>query len=253
VKYIAIFFIGLVLFSDQLAAQTYLANTSLSPVPYPTPIPCPAPSCSGGGSLTGINTIITPSDFNIPIVRVTDINSQNYSASYVLPAEGNDFDTTSTRFVVETGKGGAVFFSFNPATMQATQLYGVGYHQNSYTNWMFSRATPYLVYDVDFAVSGNPGIYSWDLSSTVTPPTKTLVVDLSTCVAGLASLGFPSAAPSPLFVSKDDSTFATGFNLPPNAYIIVWNRTNGCRVFNPRTQAITGAWGTTGSSTDTSN
>jgi hypothetical protein len=251
----------LLLFACTTRAQiiTYNGNTNTSSViSYPGTIPCPGSSCPSGYATSGANTIITPSDFNNSILRVTDNNTWGVQAdsyhvtfagdAYVLPFNIND-----NRFVVyETGNL-IIPFSLNPSTLQATKLYGSNYYMNNpqpYSSITFSYTQPYIGYALAFTGGGDPAIYSYDFTSTSSAPTGVLVQDLATCAPALASLGYESA--DDLTVSHDDQTFAivlsttSGQGSSGMVWIVVWNRTNGCRVYETDNGAVTGAWGSTG-------
>src|ERR1700691_159051 len=254
------YFLALLLFVliPFVSRAQYNANTSTAVIAYPRTIPCPASSCSGGGSLVGVNTTITPSDFTNPITRVTDnfslSSTQSYNWSYSGGAYPVPFDRTDTRFVVYTASGNqAVPFSWNPATLQATKLYGSSYTMTTpqpYTSVTFSFTQPYIGYALSFNGSSDPAIYSYDFTSTTTAPTGVPLVDLSTCVPALAGLGYET--PNDLVVSQDDQTFGIDLSSTPgqgssgDVYVVIWNRTTGCRVWNTATGAVTGAWGTMG-------
>jgi hypothetical protein len=244
------------------SAQVYTARTDLEAQPYPAPIPCPSSSCSAGGAPTGANTIITPSDFNLPITRVTDRNTEGTSGRndsfYVdSSAEVNFMNINDDRFIVQDNGGGGVPFIWNGSTRQATRMYIPG---NSSTNgwrmtgisglpfWSFTQ--PYIAYDIEIASNKDPTLYYYDLSSTTTRPNRVALADLANCASALSGVGYTDyAAPD---VSDDDQTFGTylsttsGQGSAGDVYVIVWNRTNGCRVWNTGTGMITGAWGTTG-------
>lgn len=241
-------------------AQDYSARTDLKPQPYPAQIPCPSSSCSAGGALTGANTIITPSDFNLPITRITDNATEgsagNNNSFYTdSSAEINFMNLNDDRFVIQDEGGGGVPFIWNGATAQATRMYVAA---NPTTNgWritamdgepFFSHTQAYIMYDIESASNNDPTIYSYDLTSTSTQPNRVALEDLATCVPALAGVGFKTyAAPA---VSADDQTFSTYYSTVSGqgsaVYAIVWNRTNGCRVWNTSTGVVTGAWGTTG-------
>ena len=237
----------------------YNANTSTAVISYPSAIPCPASSCSSGGSLTGANTILTLSDFGNTVTRVTDINTYSPgSYDYHWSQSGGAFllpmDISDTRFVVWTSGNAGIPFAWNPVTLQATRLYGSNYWiLYNYTDLVWSYTQPYVAYGLGFSASygaGNPVINSFNFSSTATAPTPVQLVDLSTCVHGLSGLGYKSSGS--LAVSQDDQTFMVALSTTSGqgsagmVYVVVWNRANGCRVWNTSTGAVTGSWGTTG-------
>jgi hypothetical protein len=238
-------------------AQTYTARTDTSVQAYPGTIPCPAARCSGGGSLTGSNTTITPSDFNLPMTRVTDNSTLSTTNSYMWSRSGGAYalplDITDTRFVVYTATAISVPFSWNPATLRATKLYGSNYTMATplpRSSVSFSFTQPYVGYAVAVNGRNNPAIYSFNFSSTTTAPVGVQLVDLSGCTSALARVGYEWN--NDLVVSQDDQTFLVAISTTSGqgssgaVYVIVWNRTNGCRVWETDTGAITGSWGSTG-------
>ena len=256
-------------------AQSYTARTDYTAQPYPGTIPCPSASgCSGGGALTGAGYCFTPSDFATQICRVTDQSSPgsqpNFGTDCGGSAETNMMDVSDTRFYVCTGGNVPVMFSFdgttNPPTTAA--LYGamLGGCEAAATytlNLTFSYTQPKVAYAENYH-GGNPALCQYDFTSSSTMPTYangkiTSLVDLSTCVAGLAGKDYNTIYTEDVSPSADDQTFAisgsttSGQGSTGDVYVIVWNRTNGCRVWNTSTGAVTGSWGATGtiSKTDT--
>jgi hypothetical protein len=177
----------------------------------------------------------------------------SYHWSYSGDAYALPFDITDTRFVVYEGGNLSIPFSWNPTTLKASKLYGSSYYMNKpqpYTSTTFSFTQPYVGYALAFTGGGDPAVYSYNFSSTSTAPTGSLVVDLSTCAPALVATGYQSA--NDLIVSQDDQTFGivlsttSGQGSSGMVWIVIWNRTNGCRVWNTSTGAVTGAWGTKG-------
>lgn len=259
----------LIVSASGVVAQTYTARTDLKLQPYPNPIPCPATSCRGGGSLTGANTIITPSDFSNPIIRITDVNTANGANNprlYALDssAEVNFMSKNDDRFFVSDGGGNMYPFVWNPAMMQATRMYAAHFRGTNgmvlsegvsgFPAWSYTQ--PYIAYDLEIGPHSDLSIYSYDFASTTKPPKRQLVVDLAACVRPIAGLGIRWN--DGVTVSGDDQTFATAYGTGPqdssgSVYAIVWNRTNGCRAWNTSTGAVTGAYGgaPTGTISDT--
>lgn len=254
----------ILLFAPAIYGQiVFNASTSTAIVGYPGSIPCPASSCSSGGSLTGANYTITPTDFNLPITRVTDNSTYSGSAfsytwSYSDDTANLPLDISDSRFVLVNQGNGMIPFSWNGSALTATKLYGSSYQITSplpNSDMVWSYTQPYIAYAMAINGSNNPAIYSWDFTSTSTAPTTgnggvNQLVDLSTCVGAVAGLGYEWAGV--LTLSYDDQTFSinlsttSGQGSSGNLYVILWNRSNGCRVWNTGTGAITGAWGATG-------
>jgi len=178
-------------------------------------------------------------------------------------------DSSDTRFTACTAGSVPIVLSFNPSTNQISTLY-LGQGSNSMlggcsSNASFLTQTPFFSftqaqvgYAESFLSNGDPAICAWNFSSATTMPTYrnggvTSLVDLSTCVSALALVGYGSIATDDVTVSADDQTFAVLGSTTPNqgstgaVYVIIWNRSNGCRVWRTDTGAITGAWGSIGS------
>jgi hypothetical protein len=263
-----------VLTYGKASAQTYNARTDVAVQAYPATIPCPSASgCSNGGALTGSGYCFTPSDFSTQICRATDNNSpgsqHDYGSSCSGSAEVNLMDMSDTRFTVCSGGSVPIVAAFdgsaNPPSI--TWLYGSqgdagmlgGCSSNAefiLTTPFFSFTQPQVGYAESFLSNGDPAICAWNFSSTTTMPTYgnggvTNVVDLASCVPALAGVGFGNYTDD-VTVSADDRTFAALGSTTPGqgstgvVYVIVWNRTNGCRVWETDTGAVTGGWGPTG-------
>ena len=238
-------------------AQVYSARTDTIPQPYPSPVPCPGSSCSGGGALTGANTIITPSDFNLPITRITDQNTGvnlGGAAHFAFlvncggSAETNFMNRLDNRMTMCDGGSAEHVFIWNVASKTATESYLLTTNASSLF-WSFTQN--YVAYDVEWCGVGSNDvcIESYDFT-TAASPTKTQLVDLSsTCGITTAHGDYTDD----VSVSQDDQTFGTVLSTTAGqgssrvVYAIAWNRTNGCRVFNTSTASMSGSWGSTGS------
>ncbi len=241
--------------SGSCGPPNYCARMDLNNQAYPGTIP-------NVGNLIGANITVTPSDFNNPITRITDVKTaggptQGNVAGFSIDsgAEVNFMNKNDDRFIVTTGGGAYIPYIWNGSTKQATQIYASSFPSTNgfvfggaasvFPFWSYTQ--PYIAYDVEWANgSNNAGIYSYDFTSTTTPPTRQLVVDLTTCVPSLAGLKTPGVN---FTVSGDDQTFGvtTGTNSSTgNIYVITWNRTNGCSVWNTSAGTISGSYGSTG-------
>jgi hypothetical protein len=247
------------------AAQTYRARTDVNPQAYPNPIPCPSSGgCAGGGALSGAGYYFTPSDFNTPILRVTDVHTytSNSSKSFATDcggsAEANLFDVTNTRFYICDGGAGVHVFSLDASITppKTTLLYGSYVldgcgGDGSAGNAFFSFKKPMFLYAAAWNQRKDPVICSYDVSETSSGPRLAngrikQVVDLAECVPALAGVGTATYL-GELTVSGDDQTFvaypSSTNGQGSGIYVIVWNRSLGCRVWNTSTGAITGAYG----------
>lgn len=234
-------------------SANYTSRTDSNFQAYPSTIP-------NVGNLTGANTIVTPSDFNNPIIRVTDVNTANGTHKpglYALDssAEVNFMNKNDDRFFV-TDNGGNVFpFIWDPVATQATRMYVSSFPSTNgivlplagntlygFPSWSFTQA--YIAYTLEVNQATNSiAVFSYDFTGTTTPPSRALVVDLSTCVPAIAGLGINWN--DGVSVSGDDQTFGLTYSTNGQGgsgaiYAITWNRTNGCRTWNTSTGAVTG-------------
>jgi hypothetical protein len=257
--------VAVLAFVSGMVAQTYQARTDVNFQGYPTPIPCPSSAgCVGGGALTGAGYYFTPSDFNTPLLRITDVNTytSNSSRSFATDcggsAEANLFDVTNTRFYVCDGGTGVHIFgldtSVNPP--KATLLYGTYTlascgGDGSTGNAFFSFTQPKLIYAAAWNQRKDPVICSYDVSSTSSGPTLAngkikQVVDLADCVPSLAGVG-TSTYLGEVSASGDDQTVAAYPSATngqgSGTYVVIVNRKLGCRVWNTATGFVSGAYG----------
>jgi Putative Ig domain len=263
------------LFCLPVRAQTYNANTTVAPVAYPSPIPCPSSAgCSGGGALTGAGYCFNPTDFATEICRVTDFNTiapeNDFETNCGGSAEANIMDESDTRFSL-CGTGGVVLvFTFNGSTNPPTwtQYTSPAVYDGEYFApscgatggdavggdlfWSFMR--PQIAYGLTFNAANDPVICQYDFSNPTVGATMangnvSQLVDLASCVPALAGGDGGNAYEGDVSVSGDDQTFAAMVGTTSSqgssgvVYAIVWNRTNGCRVWETDTGTVTGAYG----------
>jgi len=119
----------------------------------------PAPDMSNGK-----NTIVTPSDFHLPIVRVTDSTSlQNKTLTVTLSGADVDniFNTDDTYMMVVDGGSWKYPVAFNPSTMKVinSSPWKAGTNQ---VRWggsaSFSRTTRNVVYAIPGKQTHIPGV-----------------------------------------------------------------------------------------------
>jgi hypothetical protein len=263
------------LFCLPVQAQTYNANTTTAPVAYPSPIPCPSSAgCSGGGALTGAGYCFNPTDFATEICRVTDFNTiapqNDFETNCGGSAETNIMDVSDTRFSL-CGTGGVVLvYTFDGSTNPPTwsQITSPAVYKGSYFgpscgatggnaatgNLFWSFTQPQFAYSLTFNASNDPVICQYNFSSPTVGPTwgtadVSQLVDLASCAPALAGGDGGDAYLGDVTVSADDQTFAAlvgttgGQGSSGVVYTVIWNRTNGCRVWNTSTGAVTGAYG----------
>jgi hypothetical protein len=222
----------------------------------------------------------------VHVIRVTDQNtggSGGYQYTYhPQPSQGagdNSMDATDTRFVLTQSGGWVMVFSLDPNPSSSTylktqQLYGKSYALSSSTAWFSKLLPPYpngqtvsLFYALQKASnvpgltghSGHPVIMSYDFSSATVGPTVAnggvkVVVDLATVPNCLPS-GYTMQWTGVLSASDDDQTFSAAFGPQQDqaTYVVVWNRSKGCRVWHTDTATVSGSFGSNGTITDTTN
>jgi hypothetical protein len=122
----------------QVPPRWYCARTDLNVAPLPATVP------NMGGSF-GAGTIVTDPAFGSRIVRVTDATT-NSAVVFDTPssADHNIWNTKSTLFTLYDIGGASYVFTFNPATLKASPIYG-GYQIPTATDY-WSRTNPNLLY-----------------------------------------------------------------------------------------------------------
>ena len=206
----------------------YCARTDRRVEPYPEK----PPAIGAAGS------IITDPTFGSRIVRVTDDRSDPKQASRPVytpsSAEQNSWNKDSTMFYVTTSGGSFLLYNFDPATMAARPA------KNPNLGWggepQFSFRQGNLLYGMSHR---EPVFEQYDTSSGKVAE----VNDPSKCV----KLGARDSGHS-VTVSADDSRFMTtlGPLQDENYLVYIFDRTQGCRWYNPQTGEIGGQWGPKG-------
>jgi hypothetical protein len=263
------------LFCLPVQAQTYNANTTVAPVAYPSPIPCPSSAgCSGGGALTGAGYCFNPTDFATELCRVTDADTiapeDDFETNCGGSAETNIMDASDTRFDL-CGTGGVVLvFTFDGSTSPPTwkQITSPAVYDGEYFapscgatggnavtgNLFWSFTQPQIAYGLTLNAANDPVICQYNFSSPTVGATMangnvTQLVDLASCASVLAGGDGGDAYLGDVTVSGDDQTFAAMVGTTSSqgssgvVYAVVWNRTNGCRVWETDTGNVTGAYG----------
>lgn len=228
----------------------YCSRTDLRTASLPDPLP-------SVGGLKGANRIVIPPDFNNPIVRITDSQSEgreggNKAFDVSSSAEVHAISRNNDRIVVSDQGTFMLPFAFDTSTMQATRMYvsvfpstkGMIFSGRGFPVWSYTQ--PYILCQLQNNKSNDPAIVQYDFANAKKPPSPEQLVDLSSCVAGLAKNVKGWA--EDLTVSDDDQTFATsiaaqGGSQGSAVLAIVWNRTNGCRIWETDTGKIIGSYG----------
>jgi hypothetical protein len=175
----------------------------------------------------GKNTIVTPSDFKLPIVRVTDADTFGNKTLTTTPGgsdEDNIFNTDDTYLLVVDDGGWRYPVSFDPSTMQVlnTSPWQVGTNQVRFAgSGSFSRVSADMLFAVpgaDTSISGVNGndtaLYKLTLSGTSAITAKgTEVFDFADC-PGMPkpyNIGY-GVWHSVLTGSAGDKRFSQGFS-----------------------------------------
>ena len=182
----------------------------------------PVPSMSGGK-----NTIVTPSDFKLPIVRATDSTSyENQTMAVTFSGSNGDniFNTNDTYLIVNSDGAWRYPLAFDPANMKVlnTSPWTLGSNQVRWTGpSSFSRVNPDIAYAVpqpNTKIAGMNGnytrLYKILLSGTTSiKATASEVFDFATCgsMANPYSTG-GSVWHSTLTVSAGDKRYSLGFS-----------------------------------------
>jgi hypothetical protein len=179
------------------------------------------------GITRGKNAIVTPLDFRLPIVRITDSSTfkgESMSASMSGSNSDNMFNTDDTYLLVADTNGWKYPVAFNPSTMQVVNSgpWNIGTNQ---VRWggpgSFSRSKRSVVYAIPGPSTPVPGVvgnatslYALTLSGTASiSATGSKVFDFSKCQ------GMPSPYDighgiwhSTLTVSSGDRRFSEAFS-----------------------------------------
>jgi hypothetical protein len=210
------------------------------------------PALPNVGNLSGLATLVTPSDFNNAIVRVTDTNldSTITGGTYVIDPGGsgdrNMWNTDSTLLTVSSTGTRGYILNFNPSTMAVSNRYSGSFILN--LKGTFSFANKFLFYGV---IGTSTAISQWDFTSPSTMPSATTLYDFSTSSNCLGS-SYSSTIADTLSTSKipADSVFATAFSNSggqgTGVDVVAYKVGSGCSHLNTQTGVVTGDWGTTG-------
>jgi len=150
------------------------------------------PSTPNMGNVTGAGTVVTPTDFNNPVCRLTDENfdPSQQNVNFVANAGGSGDETLSSKnstfWVVgqPSGRAYPIAVSFTGGTCTVQRLYASNPSWSATGGWYltvddpgWSYATDTLLFIVD---ANNPAIDSYNVSGwtpTGTPPSNVPVFD----------------------------------------------------------------------------
>jgi len=203
------------------------------------------------------NVVFTDPDFGSSMVRATDATTNFKLPGTFLRTEGsgeeNEWSANTKKFYV-LGKGGqTLVFAFDPATMAISSLpkahAGQGLLLPLRPGPTFSFVDPDLIYgtsDPDTLT-----IRSYRFSTGASTP----VIDTRTC--GVQ----PPLGSGPSVVSDDDVSLSLndnrvsisegGSQFGKHMFVVVYDKSFGCRWYNTQTGQVGGQWGATGVATVT--
>src|SRR5579863_2323875 len=203
------------------------------------------------------NVVFTDPDFGSSMVRATD-STTNFKlpGTFMRTAgtgEMNEWSSDTSKFYV-LGKGGQnLAFAFDPTTMAISSLPnaapGQGLLLPLRSGASFSFVDPDLIYGT--SDPNTMTITSYRFSTGVSTP----IIDTTTCGAQ------PPLVSGPKVVSDDDVSLSLndtrvsisegGPDSGDDMYIVVYDKTLGCRWYNTQTGQIGGQWGAIGTATVT--
>ena len=175
------------------------------------------------------NSIVTPSDFKLPIVRLTDATTfQKKSLTVTISGSNSDniFNTNDTYVIVQDDGAWKYPVAFNPATMQVLNP-GPWVPGSNQVRWggsgSFSRVNPNVVYALPGANTLIPGIagdsmtlYKITLSGTTSiTATGSKMFSFAGCPGMPSPYASKGVWHSALTVSAGDTRFAQGFSNEP--------------------------------------
>jgi len=196
------------------------------------------------------NVVFTDPDFGETMLRASDPTTNFKLPGTYLRTEdsgqASEWATDTSKFYM-LGKGGQVLvWDFNPMTMQTSSPAGAKSGQPLLIPLRpgpsFSFVDPDLIYGT---VSTTPlTIASYRFSTAAT----TAVIDTKTC--GLQpALSATAVSDDDVSVTLDDSRVSIsegGTQAGKHMFVVVYDKTLGCRWYNTQTGVISGQWGATG-------
>jgi hypothetical protein len=244
--------------SCQMGGPVYCSPTDLTPAPL-TKIP------DVGGPI-GAGTKVLDPTFNNPILRITDWNTEgsggrndNFMVDCGGSAEINFMSADDTKFYTCDGGTAMDMFTVDLKTQSVSRMYASQFPgtngmrtltNSSSGEWSFTQAD--ILYDMETGnyQAGTPIIKYYDLSSLTKPPRPQTLYNFSQSPNCVPSSAGTTHWITDVTVSKDDQTFSTSFSLTGVAgtatWVVVWNRTQGCRWWNTQTGQVGGDWGPSG-------
>lgn len=223
------------------------------PQPYPNAITDRFVRLETPMAPPAVNTPFSDPDFGSLMVRATDATTNfKIPGSYLrneASGQANMWSSDTSKFYV-IGQGGYEFvFGFNPSTMKISSLPGAapgkGLLLPLRPGSTFSFVDPDLIYGTLNKSKLSISSYRFSTGATTT------VIDTTTCGTQppLAYNGSSVVSDDDVSLSGDDSRISIsegGFQSGDHPFVIVYDKSLGCRWYNTKTGQIGGQWGTTG-------
>jgi hypothetical protein len=196
------------------------------------------------------NTVFQDPDFGALMVRVTDgnTNPRQINSFFRNPGtETNAWSADGRKFFFVGPPQTDLAFGFDPSTMLISPLPGAGsgggFVIPLYPGPTFSFVDPDLMYGV---LKGAPlTIANFRFSTGAVTP----LFDTTTCGMQPPLVAGPHVNSSDISISADENRIeinAGGNQFGNRTFVIVYDKTLGCRWYNTYTGQIGGAWGPTG-------
>src|SRR5579864_1848262 len=204
-----------------------------------------------------VNVPFLDPDFGSQMVRVTDETSQFLYPGGYLRTEGsgnsNMWSADTSKFYVIGQGGSTLAYSFDPSTMNISSLPGATPGQALAVPLRAGGSFSFTDSDLMYGTTDANvlEISSYRFSTGVVSP----VIDTTTC--GVQ----PPLVPGPKVRSGDDVTPSLDDNrlsiseggqaFGQDMFVVVYDKTLGCRWYNTQTGQIGGQWGPSGPASDT--
>ena len=195
-------------------------------------------------------------DFHSQMLRVTDDSTNFKRPGTFLRTAGNGetnmWSRDSKKFYVVGSGGWRYAFGFDPTNMKVTSLPGAQPGQGlllPLRSATFSYLNPDLIYGT---TSKNPlAVTSYRFSNAV----SSALIDTTTCGTNPALASAPGVvSDDDLTTSANDSRFSISEGGPragAHMFVIVYDKTLGCRWYNTETGEMGGQWGSLGNASTT--
>ena len=196
------------------------------------------------------NVVFADPDLGAPMVRVTDENTNPRQPGSFFrnpPEDSNEWAMDNSKFYVAESRTTNLAFAFDPVTMLVSPLPGAGsggaLQIPLRAGPTFSFVDPDLMYGTALKAPLTIATYRFSTGKPQTLYDTTQCATQPPLVAGLAN------SSTDLTISIDDNRVeisAGGKAVSSRPFVIVYDKTLGCRWYNTQTGQVGGSWGPTG-------